>query len=537
MSLKATSLIATFFVFGFSAVGQNPFNNPSFENTSNSAPKPCDNNNTCQVPDAWDLDDCNSEGALCRKSDATDGSYGVGVSWTNNTSCCNVYAEIWQDNVSLTGICEIAVDQIGPDNGNPDRSDHIIYIDGTQVQNCGYVDNNQIETCYVDVSSYNSSHTVTIEWNQRSGDNLGNSVVDNMRVTESESQGPSGASASPDTLCEGESSTLSVNGGFLGAGGSWEWYTGSCGGTPVGSGPSINVSPSSDTTYYVRAEGGCNSKTSCASVSLTVEELSTPPDTVTASPASICRGEASELSQNGGVTVDGSSFQWYRDSCGGNSIGSGNSVSVAPTADTVQYFIRAEGDCKTGPCESVELTVDPRPVVDAGRRINTCGGDTVLLGENPSVVGGTPPYQYFWAPADEVMTPQEEVTMAVVEESRAFTLRVVDDNGCENNDRTEVIIEKPFCGEAHIFIPNAFSPNGDGVNDELKVRGKGISSFQLMIFDRWGDMVFSTHRMENGWDGTLDGEPLPAGVYFYRISGSYYNGEPIERKGNITLLR
>lgn len=91
-------------------------------------------------------------------------------------------------------------------------------------------------------------------------------------TTGTNSTAPTGASASPNPVCSGSSVTLIKSGGSLGTGASWEWYSGSCGGTPVGSGSSITVYPTSTTTYYVRAEGDCNT-TSCASVTVMVENI------------------------------------------------------------------------------------------------------------------------------------------------------------------------------------------------------------------------------------------------------------------------
>jgi PKD repeat protein len=97
----------------------------------------------------------------------------------------------------------------------------------------------------------------------------------------STSTAPTGATASPSAICPGGSSTLTVSGGSLGSGASWNWYSGSCGGTFVGTGFSISVSPSSTTTYYVRAEGTCNT-TSCVSVTVTLSYITL---TTGASPA------------------------------------------------------------------------------------------------------------------------------------------------------------------------------------------------------------------------------------------------------------
>lgn len=83
------------------------------------------------------------------------------------------------------------------------------------------------------------------------------------------SSAPASASASPTTVCAGNSTTLTVSGGSLGSGASWKWYSGSCGGTLVGTGNPITVTPAVNTTYYVRAEGTCNN-TSCVSTSVTI---------------------------------------------------------------------------------------------------------------------------------------------------------------------------------------------------------------------------------------------------------------------------
>lgn len=101
----------------------------------------------------------------------------------------------------------------------------------------------------------------------------GNVSAQQPITVNSSSTNPLGASANPVTICSGNSSTLTVTGGSLGTGASWKWYSGSCGGTSVGSESSVSVSPSSTTTYYVRAEGTCNT-TTCASVMVNVINMS-----------------------------------------------------------------------------------------------------------------------------------------------------------------------------------------------------------------------------------------------------------------------
>lgn len=90
---------------------------------------------------------------------------------------------------------------------------------------------------------------------------------------------------------------------------------------------------------------------------------------------------------------------------------------------------------------------------------------------------------------------------------------------------------------ASVFVPNVFSPNGDGFNDVLRVRGKGIQELQFIIFNRWGEKVFETSDLNSGWDGTQNGEPMNLSVFVYVLKGKYIDGKFFDVKGNVTLMR
>ncbi len=91
--------------------------------------------------------------------------------------------------------------------------------------------------------------------------------------------------------------------------------------------------------------------------------------------------------------------------------------------------------------------------------------------------------------------------------------------------------------EPLIGLPTAFSPNGDGENDILYVRGAAIKTLDLKIFNRWGQLVFETTSQQVGWDGTFNGQPQPMEAYAYVLSVSFIDGTAKLLKGNITLLR
>ncbi len=89
----------------------------------------------------------------------------------------------------------------------------------------------------------------------------------------------------------------------------------------------------------------------------------------------------------------------------------------------------------------------------------------------------------------------------------------------------------------NFFVPNAFSPNGDGNNDFLFVRGKNIDQLSISVYDRWGQRVFQTNNINEGWDGKYNGEELENAVFVYFLTLTYSDGKTEVKKGNISLIR
>lgn len=89
-----------------------------------------------------------------------------------------------------------------------------------------------------------------------------------------------------------------------------------------------------------------------------------------------------------------------------------------------------------------------------------------------------------------------------------------------------------------LYSPTAFSPDGDGVNDLFKVYGQGMSDFKIEIYTRWGQMVYKSYQLNEGWDGTFKGKNLPTGTYVYRIKTSKYGEDKkLIKSGTVALVR
>jgi len=205
----------------------------------------------------------------------------------------------------------------------------------------------------------------------------------NVNVTvNSTSLVPTTISASPAVLCSGNPSTLGFTGGSLGTSASWHWYSGSCGGTVEGVGNSLVVSPSVTTSYYIRAEGMCNT-TSCLTINITVYAVPTDPTSVTATPDTIYTTGGSTNLQLTGSLISGASWNWYENGCGtGSAVGVGASVTVTP-AGTTTYYVRGENGICYSNCLTItvyvpgslaaptSVTANPNPV---------CSGQSSTLG-------------------------------------------------------------------------------------------------------------------------------------------------------------
>ena len=147
---------------------------------------------------------------------------------------------------------------------------------------------------------------------------------------------------------------------------------------------------------------------------------------------------------------------------------------------------------------------------------NAVGGYWLIANDTvPFVAGGDPNYDHGVAGFYDVQ------------------LVVWNEGGCRDSLTLGICIQ---VSEA-IFLPDVFSPNGDGNNDVLFVRGPSITAMDFAVYDRWGMRVFSSTDPDHGWDGTVNGTPSPSGVYVLVLSATLEDGETIERTSNVTLIR
>ena len=164
--------------------------------------------------------------------------------------------------------------------------------------------------------------------------------------------------------------------------------------------------------------------------------------------------------------------------------------------------------------------------------------DTIYIGESSQLSGTLDMgYSYEWSPSNTLSSTTIYNPIATPEITTDYTLTITDQFGCVNNALITVVVLNPVCEEPFVFMPNAFSPNGDGENDILKVEGRTIDELYLAIYNRWGELVFETTDPDNGWDGQYKGELSEPDVYGFYLKVRCANQQEYFKKGNITLLR
>ncbi|MEM1217561.1 MAG: PKD domain-containing protein [Bacteroidota bacterium] len=168
----------------------------------------------------------------------------------------------------------------------------------------------------------------------------------------------------------------------------------------------------------------------------------------------------------------------------------------------------------------------------------TATPDTILQGESSQLLATEDlGYSYNWTPSESLDNPTILDPVATPDTTTTYTVYVENNDGCSNEVEVRVVVIDPLCIEPYLFIPQAFSPNGDGKNDVFRPRGNFIDEVYLIVYDRWGEKVFETRDPNGGWDGTYLGQRLTPDVYGYYLEINCLGGEVYIKKGNVSLLK
>lgn len=198
--------------------------------------------------------------------------------------------------------------------------------------------------------------------------------------------------------------------------------------------------------------------------------------------------------------------------------------SVAGTG-THQIIYTVPGNC--GDADTILVTVNPLPIVDAG------SDQSILLGDGVTI-SATGAASYTWDPPTGLSCTNCQSPFATPTVTTEYTVTGIDDNSCSNIDVVTITL---IAEEQDLFVPNIFSPNGDNHNDQFVIEGTSLNQFNIQVFNRWGELVFESDDQSISWDGTQRGKELNTAVFAYVLT--YIDSAGVSQKvsGNVTLIK
>lgn len=172
--------------------------------------------------------------------------------------------------------------------------------------------------------------------------------------------------------------------------------------------------------------------------------------------------------------------------------------------------------------------------VSIGRATAFAGNDTTAIFDVPLQLQATGGIGYVWSPSTGLNNPLIPNPVAILRSDITYTVTVTDVNGCTATD--DVFVKVYANNDVH--VPGAFTPNGDGINDILKPLGFGLKKIEyFLIYNRYGQLVFETHQLDKGWDGTFKGKAQPAGTYTFMVKAINYRNRAVVKTGTSILIR
>jgi gliding motility-associated-like protein len=324
-------------------------------------------------------------------------------------------------------------------------------------------------------------------------------------------------------ICEGTSYTINATSN-----------TGTINWTPaVALTNTTTLTPTTSTTdttkYYVTASFGTCTRTDSVMINVWPAPVPDAGDD-----DGICFGITAQLQGTGGVT-----YQWATDPSFVSSTDISDPV-VKPTVTTTYYLhVTDIHDCHSLQHDEVVVNVTPSVKIFAGRDTLVAINQPLQLHAIETNNSGVTKWEWSGTQhlsdpfvAGPVATFPYPVTTSPYEYT--YTITGTTAEGCQGSDEIKI---KVYQGP-EIYVPSAFTPNGDGKNDWLIALPVGIKEFKfLRVYNRWGQIVFTTQNPSRGWDGTISGADQQTGVFIWTAEGIDYTGKKVTRKGMTTLIR
>ena len=279
--------------------------------------------------------------------------------------------------------------------------------------------------------------------------------------------------------------------------------------------------PVSTTTYQITSTvGGCSTTDEVTVTLVPYPGANAGPD------VGICFGSSTQLN----ASISGNSFTWTPS---GSLVNPNTLNPVASPSTTTDYILTVMDNlgCPKPGRDTITVVVLPKVNAFAGNDTNVVVGQPVQFNAS----GGN---NYFWSPSTSLSNPAINNPTATYDgsfDSIRYKVVVMNELGCADS---AYLLVKIFDTNPLIFVPTAFTPNGDGKNDVFRPIAAGIDTFEYFrVYNRWGQLVFSTTNTELGWDGRIGGKDQASNTFVWIVKGTDYTGKVVFAKGTVVLIR
>ncbi|MBI3502889.1 MAG: gliding motility-associated C-terminal domain-containing protein [Bacteroidetes bacterium] len=255
----------------------------------------------------------------------------------------------------------------------------------------------------------------------------------------------------------------------------------------------------------------------------------TQPNAISVSPSSTAN--TSCVSPNGSATANASggtspfTYSWSN----------GGTTSQISNLTSQIYSVTITDNNGCTATQTVSVAGPTLPTISISGNANITSGQSITISTSAS--GGNPSYTYAWSPSTGLSCISCANAVATLTETTTYCILITDANGCSDSSCITINVEIPCKG---IYVPNAFSPNTDNENDFFRVYFGNIlcvKEFKMVVYDRWGEKVFTTADAAFMWDGMYNGTLMQSGVFTYYMYARFDNGDEVNKKGNVTLLK
>lgn len=278
-------------------------------------------------------------------------------------------------------------------------------------------------------------------------------------------------------------------------------------------GPTVSVNPSSDMYYYCDFINACGSLRDSVFVDIVSPNITAGFDTI------ICPGRSVNLFAFGGT-----SYLWSP----ANSLSDANGdiVTATPFQNTT-YIVTGLDANGCSDTASVHVDLFPQAFIQTSPDVYAFIGDVIQLSATSTTTGS-----YVWSPSEFLSCTVCLNPVANPDKNFQYVVTYTDQNGCRASDSVQIFYD------AIIYVPNTFTPQGNNFNEVFKAVGGNVRTFEMNIYDRWGELIFTMNSMDESWDGTYKGFACQDGTYVWKIVYTDFNSNKEKKmSGHINLLR